>query len=295
MSLNVSKEIDLNTLNYTRRLVNKGAESILGEVQPVLDKGYVKLVDYMGVDETVVAAARHSYDKGVKLDDAEGNTKLINFLMNHAHTSPFEQPALVFEVKAPIFVFREWHRHRTAKLNEMSSRYTQLPSEFYIPERDRIQTQSKTNKQGSGEKLSDQIADTWMDEYLFDAVEDFKTYEWAVEQGMARELARISLPVSTYSKMVWQMDLHNLLHFLRLRMAPGAQYEIREYANVIGEIVKLTFPKVWAAFEEYVLYSVKLSRSEVETMKKFIESYQGSYQYYDRPAEMSAVLSRLTA
>jgi thymidylate synthase (FAD) len=253
----------------TKRLVNIGAEEHMYETYPVLDKGYIKLVDYMGSDETVVAAARHSYDKGLDLNDHEGNRKLIDFLMKNKHTSPFEQPALVFEVKAPIFVFREWHRHRTAKLNEMSARYTVLPNEFYIPNPERIQAQSKSNKQGSGEKMSVEYADMWVTRYQDDCNLAFNDYEDAVEAGLAKEVARIGLPVSTYSKMVWQSDLSNLLHFLRLRTAPTAQWEIRQFTNTISDIVAASFPKVYLAFYDHVLEARTVSgKQRVELARR---------------------------
>ncbi len=256
----------------TKRLVNVGAETLMGVKNDVLDKGYITLVDYMGTDETVVAAARHSYDKGLNQDDHVGNERLIHFLMRGRHTSPFEQPAMVFEVKAPIFVFREWHRHRTAKLNEMSGRYTVLPEEFYVPSLDRIQAQSKMNKQGSGEAL-----DKYTQKDTLYSIADtnrlaFQHYNLMLNDGVAKEIARIVLPVNTYSKMVWQCDLHNLLHFLKLRMDSAAQFEIRQYANEIGNMVEKSFPKVWEAFEEYVLYSKSLSLSERQALSDFLQS-----------------------
>lgn len=252
----------------TKRLVNNGAEEHMYKTYPVLDKGYIKLVDYMGTDETVVAAARHSYDKGLDLNDHTGNRKLIDFLMKNKHTSPFEQPALVFEVKAPIFVFREWHRHRTAKLNEMSARYTVMPNEYYVPTPERIQFQNKNNKQGSAERMSDRFVDQFLSNYVFDTDTAFDAYETACENNLAKEVARIGLPVSTYSKMVWQSDLSNLLHFLRLRTANSAQWEIRQYADEIKAIVADAFPKVYNAFTNHVLNAKTLSGSQVEELKR---------------------------
>jgi thymidylate synthase (FAD) len=187
--------------------------------------------------------------------------------MRNKHTSPFEQPALVFEVKAPIFVFREWHRHRTPKLNEMSARYTVMPNEYYVPDINRIQKQSTTNKQGSGEpfNLDDQI----VVHRVIDTIQgdSFESYIDLIDDGVAKELARVILPVGTYSKMVWQCDLHNLLNFLRLRMAPTAQHEIRAYANEIGRIVETAFPKTWTAFDEHVLGAVTFSKSEFQKLR----------------------------
>lgn len=262
----------------TKRLVNSGAEVLLGHSFPVLDKGYIKLVDYMGTDEAIVAAARHSYGKELDLSDHEGNERLINFLMRERHTSPFEQPALVFEVKAPIFVFREWHRHRTAKLNEMSGRYTVMPQEYYVPSQERVRKQSKTNKQGSGDPMEPGHYEEWVQQYKRNIDRTFREYNWAVsvedgDMGMAKEIARIGLPVSTYSKMVWQCDLHNLLHFLKLRMAPAAQWEIREYARLIGQMVEGSFPKVWKAFDQHVLNAVTLSKDEVAALSSLLSGY----------------------
>jgi thymidylate synthase (FAD) len=257
---------------FTKRLVSEGAENYMGVSIPLLDKGYIKLVDYIGADETVVAAARHSYDKGLDLQDEIGNKRLINYLMKNRHTSPFEQCALSFEVKAPIFVFRQWHRHRTAKLNEQSARYSELPEDFYVPDFSRVQYQSKTNKQGSGEALPIRNAQLFSLNTKRVSEEAFSIYQGSIEAGVSKELARIMLPVNTYSKMVWQCDLHNLLHFLKLRMDSHAQYEIRVYADAMASVVRAAFPKVWAAFDEHVLGAVTLSRTEYQALMKKVES-----------------------
>lgn len=254
----------------TKRMCSPGAERCMEELVPVLDKGYIKLVDYLGCDNTVVAAARHSYDKGLDQDDMSGNEKLINYLMREKHTSPFEQPAMVFEVKAPIMVFREWHRHRTGKLNEMSGRYAQLLREFYVPEQSRVQLQSKTNKQGSGDPIDPGTALEFLRRLEMQCNNAFDLYEEALSNGIAKELARIMLPVNTYSKMVFQCDIHNWMNFLRLRCDTKAQWEIRQYANEIYKVMQEAFPVVSAAFEEYVLKSTLLSRSESQTLKEII-------------------------
>jgi thymidylate synthase (FAD) len=246
----------------TKRMCSVGAEKFMEVSLPVLDKGYVKLVDYLGCDNTVVAAARHSYDKGLNQDDMSGNEKLINYLMREKHTSPFEQPAMVFEVKAPIMVFREWHRHRTGKLNEMSGRYAQLQREFYVPDLHRVQTQSKANKQGSGESIDPIAAKIFCDEVKRVCNAAFDLYEEALEQGIAKELARLVLPVNTYSKMVFQCDMHNWMNFLRLRCDTKAQFEIRQYAGRIYNVMQEAFPVISAAFEEYVLKGTHLSRTD---------------------------------
>jgi thymidylate synthase (FAD) len=258
----------------SNRTYNNGAEAFLGQEIPLLDHGYIKLVDYMGTDKTVVNAARVSYGNkltvGQSVFDQEKDGRLINFLMREGHTSPFEQCIMTFEVKTPIFVAREWVRHRTARLNEISGRYTKLPSEFYTPSLERIQRQSERNKQSS----EGELPDTTRNGFIFDhnaAVGDlYNTYEERLEAGIAREVARIDLPLCIYTKFVWQMDLHNLLHFLKLRLAEGAQWEIRQYAEAIATVVCLSFPSVWSAFEEHVLHSVQFSRTEFQAMKNML-------------------------
>lgn len=232
----------------TKRIVNHGAERHLGVDYRVLDKGSVKLVDYLGADVSIVAAARHSYDRRCDPEDLSGNTRLINYLVKHNHTSPLEQVSLSFEVKAPVFVFREWHRHRTGRLNEMSARYTELPEEFYVPRHNRVRAQSASNKQGSGDLLPEDVRNMFREAVRRNSVLAFDEYRWALEAGVSRELARILLPVNVYSKMVWQMDLNNLLKFIRLRSHFTAQEEIREYSDSIALIVSDAFPITWEAF-----------------------------------------------
>ncbi|MGI4811788.1 MAG: FAD-dependent thymidylate synthase [Janthinobacterium lividum] len=260
----------------TLRMCSAGAEEYmsLGKIK-VLDKGYIQLVDYAGVDETVVAAARQSYDKGMNQDDMTGNERLINFLMREWHTSPFEQPMMSFEVKAPIMVFREWHRHRLARLNEMSGRYTELPEEYYIPEQARVQANSKTNKQGSSEYIGDEKADKFIASLVNSCAGSFKMYREALDDGIAKELARLALPVNTYSKMVWQSDLRNILGFLKLRTSLKAQFEIRMFANQMAMMVKASYPKVWEAFDEYNLNAMSFSKSELQILDMILLHYDG--------------------
>jgi thymidylate synthase (FAD) len=233
------------------RFPNDGAASLAQTEIPVLDHGYIKLVDYMGNDVTIVAAARHSYGKSADENDVESNTKLINFLMKHGHTSPFEQPALVFEVRAPLFVFREWHRHRMAKLNEASGRYMELPELFYVPSPERVQAQSKTNKQGSGEVLPEKAVNFFRRSVQMETQAAFAEYRYALSLGVAKELARIILPLNTYSVMVWQSDLSNLLKFLKLRTHETAQWEIRQYASAIERVVEQAFPITYKAWLQH--------------------------------------------
>lgn len=234
------------------RFSNPGADALIGEKFDVLDHGFVYLVDYMGGDDRIVQAARVSYGAGTKTkreDDA-----LINYLLKNKHTSPFEQVVLTFHCKMPIFVARQWVRHRTARLNEVSGRYSVLKPEYYTP--DVWRGQGKKNKQGS----------TGVAEYnpRSDPSEDaaFREYNYRLESGVARELARTCLPVSTYTEWYWQIDLHNLFHFLRLRLDDHAQLEIRVYGEAMAKIAKVVAPVAYAAFEEHILHSVTISRTE---------------------------------
>lgn len=236
------------------------SEEILDMAYPVLDHGFVRLVDYLGGDARIVQAARVSYGPGTK--SVRDDTRLINYLMKHGHTSPFEQVVLTFHVKMPIFIARQWARHRTARTNEISGRYSVLPEEFYLP--DGLRLQSEDNKQGSLDQTlptneSDQLIER-MKQNLHDA---YQLYKALLEKGVAREVARTVLPLSLYTEMYWQIDLHNLFHFLRQRLDRHAQYEIREYARVIAEIVKKIAPIAWDAFEEHLLCAKTVSRSEI--------------------------------
>lgn len=213
----------------------------------VLDKGYITLLDTLGDDWTPVRAARISYDQFSKGEEAD--KKLLRYLIKNNHTSPFEQVRVVWEVKAPIFVFREWHRHRTASLNEVSGRYVTLGNEFYFPAEWRAQ--DEINKQGSIEGvLSRAIQDEATrkyDELVRHAIE---VYDWMIENGIAREQARNCHLVSIYSKMVWQNDLHNTWHFLKLRTGSGAQWEIRQYAKAMIQLLEEQFPILMGLWRE---------------------------------------------
>ena len=207
--------------------------------------GYVKLVDMMGNDDSPAKAARISYDN---MDSEEDAKRLTRYLLKNRHTTPFEQIELQWEVQAPIFVFRQWHRHRTASLNEMSGRYTKLPDMFYIPTQWRMQ--DTVNKQGSvgtfEEAMNDEITRRYTDHILL----GFELYDWMIEQGVSKEMARFHLPVSTYSKMVWKSNLHNTWHFLGLRLDPHAQQEIREYAEAMRDIMREQLPMLMRIWEE---------------------------------------------
>ena len=245
------------------------ADEILNKQFKVLDRGFVRLVDYMGGDHSIVQSARVSYGAGTK--SVREDKGLINYLLRNWHTSPFEQVQLTFHCKMPIFVARQWVRHRTARLNEVSGRYSIMTDEFYVPDEARIQFQSPDNKQGSGDSMPADYAKRMLDEIGGDQEQLYAHYEEMVEQGMARELARINLPLSLYTEWYWQIDLHNLFHFLRLRLDPHAQYEIRVYAEAMAECARRVCPVAYEAFEEHILNSRTFSRGEMRVLRKMLK------------------------
>ncbi|MDR1444396.1 MAG: FAD-dependent thymidylate synthase [Treponema sp.] len=247
--------------------VVSGAEAILDKEFPVLDKGFVRLVDYLGGDERVVQAARVSYGAGTK--SRREDAGLIDYLLRHRHTSPFEQVILTFHVKLPIFVARQWIRHRTARVNELSGRYSIMKDDFYLPAAEDIALQSDDNKQGR----LDQTLEAGEAEELRGALgqaqrETYKNYSALVDRGIARELARINLPLSLYTEWYWQIDLHNLFHFLELRLDSHAQREIRFYAQVLLDITRKVAPLCCESFERHNLGAVRLSRDEFAELKR---------------------------
>jgi thymidylate synthase (FAD) len=218
----------------------------------VLDHGYVRLENWMGDDEAVLRAARVSYDRDdhhERCSMTERDEKLIHYLMKNKHTSPFEHVIFTFEVKAPIFVFRQWHRHRTWSFNEVSARYTELPEEFYVPDVSQITTQSVANKQ---QRTNEQHPHASSFQRLMGHAmkHAFDIYKWMLEEGCPRELARTVLPVATYSRMYATVDLHNLFHFLRLRDHDHAQYEVRVYAQAMRKLIESIVPVSVKAFQE---------------------------------------------
>ena len=244
----------------------EAAEAILDKEYPVLDHGFVRLVDYLGSDERIVQSARVSYGAGTK--SYRQDKGLIAYLLRNDHTSPFEQVNFTFHIKMPIFVARQWIRHRTARVNEISGRYSVMESEHYLPARDQINLQSEDNKQGRAvEVVSDEVADTVLSILAADQKRSYESYEALLEMGIARELSRINLPLSLYTEWYWQMDLHNLFHFLRLRLDAHAQYEIRVYAQVILDIIRVVCPMAVEAFEQYKLGAETFSKSELEALK----------------------------
>lgn len=232
----------------------------------VLDDGFVYLVDVMGDDSSIVQAARVSYGSGTKtVNDDRG---LIRYLMRHSHTTPFEMAELKFHIRVPMDTWRQWVRHRTANINEYSTRYSEAIDSQQATATQAWRKQSSTNKQGSSDFIErSEGAELSIQEYELQQASR-AVYSKRLRAGVAREQARKDLPLSTYTEAYWKIDLHNLLHFLALRMDSHAQYEIRQYAEVIGnEIVKPLFPLTWEAFEDYRLQSVRLSRLEVDALR----------------------------
>lgn len=236
-----------------------------------LDKGFVRLVDWMGDDSSIVQAARVSYGKGTK--SVSEDTGLIRYLLRNKHTSPFEMVEFKFHVKLPIFIARQWIRHRTANVNEYSGRYSEMPDDCYVPEPMQIRPQSSNNKQGrSDEQFENAKSQAISDSMRFVQENLFSEYSALLAKGVAREIARINLPLSNYTEWYWKIDLHNLLHFLRLRSDNHAQYEIRVYADAISQIIKQIVPITYAAFEDYVLNAVTFSGQEVEVLKTILST-----------------------
>lgn len=245
-------------------------ETLLGWAFPVLDHGFIRVLDYMGDDHAIDQAARLSYGAGTKREnEAQG---LINYLMGHKHTSPFEMCEIKLHVKLPIFVMRQWVRHRMASLNEYSARYSVLSNEFYIPELVDIQKQSKTNKQGRTETFNETAAASTASLLKNHSERSYRLYELLISDDvdLARELARMSLPVNFYTEMYWKIDLHNLFHFLMLRADPHAQKEIRVYAEQIEGIVKNWVPMAFSAYETYRKGAISFSAHEVRLIARAI-------------------------
>ncbi len=260
---------NLETSERTQRVVVKALDAMLGTHLRVLDDGFVRLIDYMGDDSSVVQAARVSYGAGTKR--VHEDRGLIRYLMRHSHTTPFEMCEIKMHVRAPMDVWRQWIRHRTANVNEYSTRYSIAIDAAQKTPPDKWRLQSHDNRQGSSGYLSRQDG-----AFLSAAETEIQTatraaYQTRLAKGVAREQARKDLPLSTYTEAYWKIDLHNLLHFLNLRMDPHAQEEIRSYATVIGEdIVARWVPLVWEAFMDYRRHSVQLSRIEKEVVTALI-------------------------
>jgi thymidylate synthase (FAD) len=246
------------------------AEAILDTEFKVLDKGFVRLVDYMGGDSRIVQSARVSYGEGTKT--VREDAGLIDYLLRHQHTSPFEQVVLTFHVKLPIFVARQWIRHRTARLNEISGRYSIMKDECYVPSPADVAFQSSDNKQGrSTAEVPAEKVEAIRAKLEAQQKTAFDGYNELIESDIARELARINLPLSTYTEWYWQIDLHNLFHFLRLRCDSHAQKEIRDYADVMLDISRKVAPLATASFERHQKNGVSFSGEEMAALRNILE------------------------
>ncbi len=267
--------------NVTKRVTSPELEKILYEAIPVLDHGFIRVVDYMGDDTSVVQSARVSYGKGTKkVSTDEG---LIKYLMRHWHSTPFEMCEIKYHVKLPIFIARQWIRHRTANVNEYSARYSILDKEFYIPEKKQLSAQSKINRQGRGDLITGEQADEVLNILKDDATRTYDNYEKILNErfdgtiidekksGLARELARMNLTLNSYTQWYWKTDLLNLLNFLFLRADKHAQYEIRVYAEAMLETVKKWVPITHSAFLDYRVGAVSVSSKGKQVLQKMIK------------------------
>ncbi len=269
----------------TKRATSPALEAILYDPIKVLDHGFVRVIDYMGDDAAIVQAARVSYGRGTK--QVNQDKGLINYLMRHWHSTPFEMCEIKFHVKLPIFVARQWIRHRTANVNEYSARYSIMDKEFYIPEPAQLAPQSKQNHQGrSTDTLTPEESARVLDLLRRDAEQVYDHYEEMMnadaagnvvdenKTGIARELARMNLTLNYYTQWYWKIDLHNLMHFLMLRADSHAQYEIRVYADAMLDVVKKWVPFAFDAFEEHRLHGTRLSRTGLGVVKRMLAGEQ---------------------
>lgn len=253
------------------RITVPAAEALLDQSLPVLDHGFVRLVDYMGGDARIVQAARVSYGDGTKT--VREDSALIDYLLRNRHTSPFEQVIFTFHIKLPIFVARQWIRHRTARLNEISGRYSVMRDEFYLPSPEDVRWQSQRNRQGGEQREVPAELRQQIIELLKDGQErTYSEYEQLLGDDIARELARVNLPLSLYTEMYWQIDLNNLFHFLSLRLDWHAQQEIRVYGDAMAQIAKAVCPVAYQAFEEHHLHGRSFAKSELELLRAALDS-----------------------
>jgi thymidylate synthase (FAD) len=261
----------------TLRATVPALEAMLHTALPVLDHGFVRVIDYMGDDAAIVQAARVSYGRGTR--KVSEDTGLIRYLMRHRHSTPFEMCEIKYHIKLPIFVARQWIRHRTANVNEYSARYSILDREFYLPAPEHLAAQSASNRQGRGEVLEGDQAEAVLDLLRQDAVRCYDHYAEMINEGegadpsrpgLARELARMNLTLNTYTQWYWKADLHNLLHFLALRIDPHAQYEIRVYAEAMLRTVRAWVPAACAAFEDYRVGAFTLSATMLSVVRRML-------------------------
>lgn len=256
----------------TKRAVSPGAEKWIGIEQKVLNDGLVELVDYMGTEEQMVGIARISHGKILPHTEPDKAQKLINYFTENKHTSPFEFIEVTFRWRLPIFVARQVVRHRTSNINEKSARYAELDASMYIPEMTRVKGQDTKNRQGSSGELPPDIRKDFIDALKIIEETGKLTYKSFLEDGVAKELARVHLPVGVYTDWVWKMDLHNLFHFLGLRLDSHAQYEVQVYAEAMYRVLKDAFPMCCKAFEEYKLFAKTLSATEVGILRLFMQN-----------------------
>jgi thymidylate synthase (FAD) len=279
-------EIDIlrSETRPTLRDTSPGIEALLYTPLPVLDHGFVRVIDYMGTDSAIVQAARVSYGKGTKKVNEDAG--LINYLLRHRHTTPFEMCEIKFHIKLPIFIARQWIRHRTANVNEYSGRYSIMDKEFYIPAPENLAAQSRSNRQGRGAVLEGEEASRVLQLLRDDAMQAYGHYEEMLNQdadeniidekrsGLARELARMNLSLNYYTQWYWKIDLHNLLHFLSLRADSHAQYEIRAYAEAMLEVLKAWVPITYAAFMDYRVGGASISAKGLAIIKRMLSGQQ---------------------
>ena len=267
--------------NVTKRVTSPELEKILYEAMPVLDHGFVRVVDYMGDDTSIVQSARVSYGKGTKKVSTDSG--LIKYLMRHRHSTPFEMCEIKYHIKLPIFIARQWIRHRTANVNEYSARYSIMDKEFYVPSKENLAAQSTNNRQGRGDLINGTQADSILKILKEDAERNYQHYEEMLNEkydgtiidnqkkGLARELARMNLTLNSYTQWYWKTDLLNLLNFLALRADSHAQFEIREYANVMMNTVKKWVPISYDAFVDYRVGGIELSAKGKIIIQKMIK------------------------
>ena len=277
MPITTDQQSDIDALRATQkptlRAVSEGMEKHLYTAIPVLDHGFVRVIDYMGDDAAICQAARVSYGRGTK--SVQNDEGLIRYLMRHWHSTPFEMCEVKLHVKLPVFVARQWIRHRTANVNEYSGRYSILDREFYIPAVEQLAAQSVVNNQGRGDVLGAEESARVLEILKSDAARCYDNYEAMIsqegQQGLARELARMNLPANIYTQWYWKVDLHNLFHFLRLRADAHAQYEIRVYAEAICNVVADWVPLAYAAFADYRLGGVQLSTKALDCVRRMVK------------------------
>jgi len=292
MKLTKEQQLDIldqqSQQNTTKRVTSPELEKVLYEALPVLDHGFIRVVDYMGDDSSIVQAARVSYGKGTKKVSTDAG--LIKYLMRHRHSTPFEMCEIKYHVKLPIFIARQWIRHRTANVNEYSARYSILDKEFYLPEKEHLAAQSSTNRQGRGQVINGKQADDILKILKDDAQRNYENYEKLLNEkfdgsvidedkdGLARELARMNLTLNTYTQWYWKTDLLNLLNFLSLRADSHAQYEIRAYADIMLDTVKRWVPITYEAFMDYRVGGMELSAKSKQVIQKMIKGEKCKYE-----------------